>query len=248
MPRIRKAKRQQAAGHRNPSKVFSVPASSMIGRADDIGLVSMNDSSNQTARLEIARRQLGVALQLFLADGDSVSIHTLACAAAELVEHAALQSQAKPFSTILEQRNSDKTPAELRRIRNSFWKHFKHARDQSQKKELETGLYLSEFNDKMNDHALFFAWHDYMLAAKTLPIAAQVFQVWYLAILGEAQSLIHDFPGISQVSRLEQKIRLSHVIEHYQQQIGLLVDPRTDRRPLVLGALQPPIIGTTACA
>lgn len=87
-----------------------------------------------------------------------------------------------------------------------------------------------------------------MLAAKTPPIAAQVFQVWYLAILGKGQSLTVDFPGISHVSRLEQKIRLLHVIEHYQQQIGLLVDPRTDRRPFGLGALQPPTIETTARA
>jgi hypothetical protein len=49
-------------------------------------------------KADIARRQLGTALALFLDDADSVSVHTLACAGSEIAEHLTRKAGAEPFS------------------------------------------------------------------------------------------------------------------------------------------------------
>jgi hypothetical protein len=41
---------------------------------------------------------------------------------------------------------------------------------------------LNRFNDEKNNHMLFIGWHDYWNAIGKVPIEAQVFQVWYLAL------------------------------------------------------------------
>ena len=73
---------------------------------------------------EIARRQLGSALVLFLEDSDAVSVHTLACAGCEIAEHLTRKAGEEPFSTHallifpdLESGN--------RREQNKYWTAFK---------------------------------------------------------------------------------------------------------------------------
>jgi hypothetical protein len=46
----------------------------------------------------LARRQLGVALALFLEDLDPIAVHVLACTAGELAECLALRASGQPFS------------------------------------------------------------------------------------------------------------------------------------------------------
>lgn len=48
---------------------------------------------------EVARRQLGTALALFIEDFDPVSVHTLACAGGEVAEHLARKAGAEPFGS-----------------------------------------------------------------------------------------------------------------------------------------------------
>jgi len=50
-------------------------------------------------RVQVARRQLGTALELFIDDLDPVSVHTLACAGGEVAEHLTRKSGAEPFTS-----------------------------------------------------------------------------------------------------------------------------------------------------
>ena len=50
-------------------------------------------------KAEVARRQLGAALALFIDDLDPVSVHTLACAGGEVAEHLTRNSGAEPFTS-----------------------------------------------------------------------------------------------------------------------------------------------------
>ena len=47
---------------------------------------------------QIARRQLGTALALFIEDRDPVSVHTLACAGGEIAEYLARKKGKEPFA------------------------------------------------------------------------------------------------------------------------------------------------------
>jgi hypothetical protein len=49
-------------------------------------------------KTEIARRQLGTALALFLEDTDPVSVHALACAGCEIAEYLTRKAGEEPFS------------------------------------------------------------------------------------------------------------------------------------------------------
>ena len=51
----------------------------------------------------------------------------------------------------------------------------------------------------MNDHVLYLGWHDYMLATTSLPVEAQVFQMWYFALYPQK---------ISQPSAVDQAVQL----------------------------------------
>ena len=74
-----------------------------------------------------------------------------------------------------------------------------------------------------------------MTVQKRLPVAAQVFQVWWYALNEERLSPDADigvvrtaFPNISQQPRVEQKRRLRRAIEKYRKDRALLADPATE--------------------
>ncbi|GBQ25662.1 hypothetical protein AA0472_1834 [Acetobacter estunensis NRIC 0472] len=50
------------------------------------------------SKIQIARRQLGVATALFLDNADPVSVHCLACGAAEIVESIGYHSDTENFT------------------------------------------------------------------------------------------------------------------------------------------------------
>jgi len=50
-------------------------------------------------KIEIARRQLGTALALYLQDQDPVSVHCLAGGGCELIEYYAKEAGAKPLTS-----------------------------------------------------------------------------------------------------------------------------------------------------
>jgi len=169
-------------------------------------------------KTEIARRQLGTALALFLEDNDPVSVHTLACAGCEIAEHLTRKAGQEPFSTHALLTFPDLDRGEIRRLQNQYWNAFKHARTRDGMEREDTDLF-ERFEDDVNDHMLFVGWYNYALAVRALPIEAQIFQAWYFALYPErlnpeVDTTIHQqvFPMLSSKSRTDQKLALREVI------------------------------------
>jgi len=135
-------------------------------------------------KTEVARRQLGTALALFIEDLDPISVHTLARAGGEIAEHLTRKAMSKPFIDHALATFPDETLKKIRGLQNQFSNAFKHASTKTRKEGGDLKL-LRRFNDLQNDHMLFVGWYDYMLAVNAMPIEAHVFQVWYFALYPE---------------------------------------------------------------
>jgi hypothetical protein len=191
-------------------------------------------------KLEVARRQLGTALALFLEDLDPVSVHSLTCAACELLSHLAEKSGRRPFNSYILASYPDETAATLRRAQHAYWNAFKHALKPDFKTERDDADLLADFSDSRNDHDLFIGWYNYSNVTGQAPIEAQLFQFWYIAAHPEvglhvpqldAGDLI--FPNLAQVDdRGEQKRRLRAAIVRHRPLVK--DDPITEKLPLVL--------------
>lgn len=81
----------------------------------------------QLSKLDAARRQLETAIALYFQDGDPVSIHTLACAAHEIIQTLNHKSGGQP--TLKQQFRSDLRPDYVKRFyvrldaAKNFFKH-----------------------------------------------------------------------------------------------------------------------------
>jgi hypothetical protein len=193
-------------------------------------------------KTEIARRQLGTALALFLQDCDPVSVHALACAGCEIAEHLTRKAGEEPFSTHALLTFPDLDIGKIRRLKNQYWNAFKHAqmRDGIEREDSEL---LERFGDEVNDHTLYIGWHDYMLAVGILPIEAQIFEAWYFALYleklnPEVDTTTHRrlFPMLPNKCRADQKGALREVISSYRRNAEVMTHPKTDPRPLMLRA------------
>jgi hypothetical protein len=189
---------------------------------------------------EVARRQLGTALALYLNDNDPVAVHCLACGGGEIAEFLTRQAKQKPFIEHIIATFPERKAREIRILRNQYWNAFKHATDKEGNKREDLTL-LAQFTDEQNDHALFIGWYDYMLAVGALPIEAQAHQTWYFAKYPEKlnQGVDKDryeklFPNIGKLPRAEQKQRLCEAIKCARQDDAVMHHIGTDPRPLIL--------------
>jgi hypothetical protein len=197
-------------------------------------------------KMEVARRQLGTALALFLDDRDSASVHCLACGGGEIAEHLSRKAGVEPFFAHIVLEHSPKlSEADLRSTRNAYWNAFKHAKTKKDRDRDDAAL-LSTFSDAENDHILFMGWLDYSRAAGSMPIEAQAFQAWYFAMYPEKvgpdlqvvkASIVMFGNDLSSVARSDAKRRLKIVIAHYSKREDVLSLKLTDRRPLDLGSV-----------
>jgi hypothetical protein len=169
-------------------------------------------------------------------------VHTLACAGGEVAEHLTRKAGAQPFSSHALAAFSDLEIGDLRRLQNQYWNAFKHATTRSGEERADHDL-LKRFTDGHNDHTLFIGWYDYGLAVGMMPIEAQAFQVWYFALYPdklnpEVDTSRHEslFPKLQEYSRAEQKKALRAAIAAARQDHVIMVDSRTDPRPLILPA------------
>jgi hypothetical protein len=192
-------------------------------------------------KIQVARRQLGTALALFIDDFDPVSVHTLACAGGEIAEHLTRKVGGQPFVSHALETFPDLEIAELRRLQNQFWNAFKHATAHGGKDRADREL-LERFNDLQNDHSLFVGWYDYMLAVGSMPVEAQAFQAWYFALYPEKLDPNLDkskyetlFPNLRDLSRKQQKSALRDAIAYARSNTAIMADKRTDTSPLILG-------------
>lgn len=196
----------------------------------------------QLTKLDVARHQLGTALDLFIRDRDPIAVQCLACGGAEIIEAIAASSNIRTFSTHMLETVPDLDLPKLRKLQRQYWNAFKHmnARDGKPREDDET---LAAFDDTKNDAALFVGWWDYFLVTGRLPLGGQVFQVWWFALNEEKlapgadlDTIRRAFPDISACHRTEQKRRLRRAVEKYRDEVEVLKDPRTENNPLCFPA------------
>jgi hypothetical protein len=192
-------------------------------------------------KAQIARRQLGTALALFLDDHDPVSVHTLACSGAEVAGALAAKAGAKPFSGHALATFADLDITEVRRLQNQFWNAFKHASTHKGFDRDDAEL-IGRFTDVQNDHALFVGWYDYAKAVRVLPIESRAFLTWYFALYPDKVSGEADVSkyqrqfreDLRSCSRVEQKKSLRERIEVARDEDRIMNDPLTEKESLVL--------------
>lgn len=190
-------------------------------------------------KAQVARRQLGTALALFIDDLDPISVHTLACAGGEIAEYLTDKVGGTPFSSHAQATFPDLDIKEIRRLQRQFWNAFKHASSRGGVDRADEQL-LRRFDDLQNDHALFVGWYDYAQAVGSMPIEAQAFQVWYFALYPDKLSPNVDaskydalFPSLRHFLRKEQKEALRRAIANARADGTVMNDRQTDRSPLI---------------
>lgn len=193
-------------------------------------------------KLAVARHQLGTALDLFIRDADPVSVQCLSCGGSEMIAAVAGLKSIEPFSTHILQTQPHLDIGMVRGLQRQYWNAFKHLTNRRGKVRDDSET-LAAFDDTKNDSALFIGWWDYQALVKRLPIAAQVFQVWYYAMNEEkltpgadVESIRSVFGDIARVDRAQQKRRLKLVVERYSTDPNLIADPLTENVPLCIPA------------
>jgi hypothetical protein len=184
--------------------------------------------------MAVARAQLMTALDLFLRDKDPIAVHCLACGGGEIIEKVAEAQGNKVFATHIISTQPEMDRGKIKGLRNRYWNAFKHYSDFDGLPRDDEELF-ARFDDTVNDSSLFIGWWDYQSAAGKLPVAAQVFQVWYYAVYEEKlapdadlRSIRKAFPYIRKQDRGEQKRRLRRSVEKYRNDRKLLADPLTE--------------------
>lgn len=174
------------------------------------------------------------ALDMFVRNKDPISIQCLACGAGEILQALVEAQGEEPFATHIRETNPEMDQKEIRKLKNAYWNAFKHLSDHKGFAREDEEL-LAQFSDVSNDTALFVSWYDYMVVQKRLPIAVQVFQVWWFSINEEKLAPDVDlrvmrtaFPDIRRQPRLEQKRRLRRAIEKHRRNKELLADAATE--------------------
>ncbi len=194
-------------------------------------------------KIEVARRQLGTALALYLDDLDPVSVHCLANGGGEIAEFYAEKASGNPFISHIAEHRPDLSTKAIRDIRRQHWNAFKHAAALGRgSKERDDRELLQHFDDYQNDDALFIGWIDYSRATGQMPLEAQVHQAWYLAAYPERVAPDADIEASRELfgrdlpscTRTEQKHRLRTVVERYRSASDVMLSPLTDSRPLIL--------------
>src|SRR5580658_530315 len=100
-------------------------------------------------KAQVARRQLGTALALFIADFDPVSVHTLACAGGEVAEYLTRKAGVQPFADHALITFPDAKMKEIRDLQHQFSNAFKHATLKGGGDRNDQAL-LERFNDLQN--------------------------------------------------------------------------------------------------
>lgn len=191
-------------------------------------------------KAEVARRQLGVALDMFLRGQDPVSVHCLAMGGGEVAEFLAEAAGGKPFKNHILDTFPDMNIRDIRVLQRKSWNAFKHATTQKGIDRDDADV-LEAFDPTENEHTLLIGWWDYGAAGLPRPIEAQAFEGWYMAKYPEKADPAFDmgpinrlFPELAGLSSGRQHARLVDVIRKAKKNGAVMNDPGTDRRTLVL--------------
>ena len=143
-------------------------------------------------KLDVARRQLAVAIRLFFDDRDSVSVYTLAANAWEIVDVLCRNRGVESFSEQIRENIPDGKSLKHDFINAPYRNFFKHA-------DNDPDGIVEGFSDDKNDHVLFTAVEDLIRLEQLALFECQVFQIWYLAVYEEkiaAEELERVLPKI----------------------------------------------------
>ncbi len=172
--------------------------------------------STALTKLDVARRQLAVAIRLFFDERDPVSVHTLAANAWEIVDVLCINKGIESFSEQTRKNIPNGKSLKYHYINGPYRNFFKHA-------DRDPDATLDGFSDDKNDHLLFMVVEDLLRLEQTKLFECVVFQPWYLAVYEEKIApkdrekflpKLHEiFPGIRQQTRPEKK-RMGR--EHFQ--------------------------------
>ena len=181
-------------------------------------------------KLDVAHRQLAVAIRLFFDDQDPVSVYTLAANAWEIVDKLC---RIRDVDSLSEQTRGNLSNGQsLRRdlINQPYRNFFKHA-----DKDPEGAI--KGFSDEKNDHLLMLAVEDLLRLEQTKLFECQFFQTWYLAVYEEKianealKSVLprirQALPGMGKLSRSEQKRMGRELLQRTGNDEELLSDPLT---------------------
>ena len=186
-------------------------------------------------KADAARRQLGTALHLWLADLDPVSVHVLTCGGSE-VANALAKTAGKPFSAFALEVHDQMTESDLRKLRNTFWNAMKHASYTNGSARDDEELLAAPL-DADNEAHLSEGWYD-LTQVMPVPIEAQTFILWFMAKHGNLDELgdwpDELFPDLRSLDPPRQKALLCEQIEVVRGNAEVMADPRTDTRPLIL--------------
>jgi hypothetical protein len=153
-------------------------------------------------RLDAAKRQLATAIKLYLSDDDPVSVHTLASAAAELLDRIA--GPASIRNDLLARADAVGRRREISDKLNRAKTFFKHGATDPD----ET---LAEFSDDQNLYLIVQACYALQIIGESIP-EAQIFTTWLSVIEPELfvsppdqQMILPVLGDIRSASRDEQK-------------------------------------------
>ena len=133
-----------------------------------------------TIKVKVARAQLGSAMDLFIRDKDAYSVQALACGGCEVIDGVAKLNNINRFALHIMRNYPDVDEKRDQAAAEPILERHQ-ARDQPQRSHAELLELLKSFDDRANDVPLFKGWRDYHLVTGALPIAVQVFQVWWYA-------------------------------------------------------------------
>ncbi len=190
--------------------------------------------SNELTKLDVARRQLAVAIRLFFDNRDPVSIYTLAGNAWEIIDALCKLRDVDSLS----RQTKDHLPIDIelkKHVINPWRNFFKHA-DRDPEEQLQG------FSDDLNDHLLMLAGEDLLRLEPRKLVECQIFQVWYLAVYEEKiatedlervlPKIRTALPNIRYLPRVQQKHMGQKWLRESSNDQGLLTDPRTNASEL----------------
>ena len=206
-------------------------------------------NSTKLDKAEVARRQLGAALALFLQDQDPVSVHVLACSGGEVAEGLAKEAGGITFRSMREQAEPalvGKDYTNLKSLTYNALKHYRRPKWQGGAVRDDTET-MASFTDQNNREALFIGWWDFKFAGLLAPIEAEIFSNWFLAIHPETLPLSdeaaefvakadRDFGPLVGIEPWRQKRRLIQTIRRWRNDPQMRRDAGLDLRPLILGS------------
>lgn len=183
-------------------------------------------------KVDVARRQLSTAIELFFAGRDAVSVYSLATNAWEVIDVLCTKAGIDSFSIQVRENVPEGKDLKRNFINSPYRNFFKHADSDSEKT-------LAPLPYSQVEGVLFLAVEDYIRLNGRSPVQLQVFQLWYLAKHPDkvdaavADDLIERvtscFPGLSSLSHDAQLALGAQVLARAAGDNELANDPRTER-------------------